>query len=488
MPPQRKQEAKLVCIHPSCSSTPATIVAFARARDARVHIEGRHYKSADPSAVSRHCRNVHDYASGKEVMWKESLPDSYKSKWGEFLADIEFLQNPIGIYGYSLEASNTNIACDIFNPSVHLEQQTSLTWTPAIDENEWLHADNAYRTEISCVVDNFWKNYGSLCESISVDAGGKVVDLCSYTSIHEARMAPNEDRAYVVSLVHFKTKVQSIRSVLIRFRAHYDARSLQLSTEQDVQPITGPVISSFFGLNQCMQKMEGVWGLFRGFIPSLTLQVANLIYILFFLSEDDLRNGTLVRWGGLARFSTSYLQPCCLFLKPSSLTGLLAALMLHIAYNVLFPRKLRIKLLSRMLSIQAPWSTSHLPFSAGRLVVWFLNGTNLIDISANTLILFNVEAFLTAVVLTPVEVKSVRLAIQRNDAGPKLDSSSQEEVIDYEITVEYSGAEEDVIELKVDREPYEGVIDCAKCIVTEEGCPLDQLLLRPDDDPIVNFS
>jgi len=266
--------------------------------------------------------------------------------------------------------------------------------------------------------------------------------------------------------------------------------------------------------------MEGVWGLLRGFIPSLMLQVANLMYIIFFLNEDDLRDGTRTSlqpgvFGSLG-YSRSlgwigsllYVIPVAMVSLPQVILayraistpdklptfnalhsvrvlltpterrcpwilfrtpGLLAALMLHIAYDILFPRTLRIILLSRMLSIQAPWSKSLLPFSVGRLVVWFLNGTNLIDVSVNMLIVFNVEAFLTAVLLTPVEVILVRLAIQRNDAVPELDSSAQEEDIGHEITVEYSGAEEDVIELRVDREPYRGVIDCAKCIVTEEG-------------------
>jgi hypothetical protein len=94
--------------------------------------------------------------------------------------------------------------------------------------------------------------------------------------------------------------------------------------------------------------------------------------------------------------------------------------------------------------------------------------------------------FSTAI-LTPLEVISTRLAIQRNHAAPEFNSVVQEVEGEGEEHAEYSGAEEDVIgcaylgvssemklmhysrRLRSEGDPYLGMIDCAKRIVKEEG-------------------
>ena len=43
---------------------------------------------------------------------------------------------------------------------------------------------------------------------------------------------------------------------LVRFRAHYNPKGLQLDSEGDVQPHTGPVISSFFGMLRRVYRIE----------------------------------------------------------------------------------------------------------------------------------------------------------------------------------------------------------------------------------------
>jgi len=43
---------------------------------------------------------------------------------------------------------------------------------------------------------------------------------------------------------------------LVRFRAHYNPKGLQLDSEGDVQPHTGPVISSFFGMLRRVYSIE----------------------------------------------------------------------------------------------------------------------------------------------------------------------------------------------------------------------------------------
>jgi hypothetical protein len=43
---------------------------------------------------------------------------------------------------------------------------------------------------------------------------------------------------------------------LVRFRAHYNPKGLQLDSEGDVQPHTGPVVSSFFGMLKRVHRIE----------------------------------------------------------------------------------------------------------------------------------------------------------------------------------------------------------------------------------------
>lgn len=101
--------------------------------------------------------------------------------------------------------------------------------------------------------------------------------------------------------------------------------------------------------------------------------------------------------------------------------------------------------------------------------------------------IFLVLALASTVVLTPLEVISVRLAIQRNHAAPEFNSISQEEDGDAEEAMEYAGVDEDVIgyvlkvyrepsssefesiSLRTEREPYIGLVECAKRIIDEEG-------------------
>jgi len=92
-------------------------------------------------------------------------------------------------------------------------------------------------------------------------------------------------------------------------------------------------------------------------------------------------------------------------------------------------------------------------------------------------------AFLSRVVLTPLEVIVVRLSVQRNHGLPEHTPLISQDVNDGEGV---TGAGEDVIwyvhcdfsfsfipldgySLRTGREPYGGLIDCAKKIIDEEG-------------------
>ncbi|KAG9316573.1 mitochondrial carrier [Chiua virens] len=278
-----------------------------------------------------------------------------------------------------------------------------------------------------------------------------------------------------------------LTGALVRFRAHYNPKGLQLDPEGDVQPHTGPVITSFFAMLVRVYKIEGWPGLYKGLMPTLLSTSIVTVFLLLFLSDSNLVHGKYSTPStgvlGMLAYSlfamlislpqtiitdraittphklpyfnaihslrilltpTERRRPWILYLTP----GLLAAQVSHIAYVVLFLRTVRQLLLPELAQPGFPYRE---------------------NVSVVMLAIFFVLALTSTIVLSPLEVISIRLAIQRNHAAPEFNSVSQEEDGDTEQAVEYSGVNEDVIGLRVDREPYTGLIDCATRIIDEEG-------------------
>lgn len=159
---------------------------------------------------------------------------------------------------------------------------------------------------------------------------------------------------------------------------------------------------------------------------------------------------------------TERRRPWILYLTP----GLLAAQVTHIAYIVLGLRSMRQLLLPELANPGIPRKEEISPVKLAIFLVIMLSST---------------------IILTPLEVISIRLSIQRNHAAPEFNSISQEEEGDADEATEYAGVEEDVIgyvilpsflfpdiiirnsSLRTEREPYVSLIDCGKRIIEEEG-------------------
>lgn len=141
---------------------------------------------------------------------------------------------------------------------------------------------------------------------------------------------------------------------------------------------------------------------------------------------------------------TERRRPWILYLTP----GLLAAEVLHIGIVVLGLGPLH-RILLPDLSSQ-----SGIPYR---------------DISPWRLSIYFAVVLITTGILTPLEVIATRLAIQRNHASSEYNSVSQEVEGDAEDVGEFAGAEEDVIGLRSEADPYTSLVDCAKRIVDEEG-------------------
>jgi len=269
--------------------------------------------------------------------------------------------------------------------------------------------------------------------------------------------------------------------------ANYNPRGLRLDAEGNIEPHTGPVVTSFFGMLKRAKRIEGWAGLYKGLMPTL---LSSLVLTVFTVMVLDVNNpstpgrltppntglfGTLayslvamlvslpaaiityrsittpyklpyfrpVRSLRILLTPTERKKPWVLYMTP----GLLTSQVLHIAYVALFLSAVRSFLMPRPGSDDAAVN----PVKFGIYIAIEILGT---------------------IVLCPLEVIATKLAIQRNHAAPEYNSVEQEvedDAMDGEEYTEYSGAEEDVIGLRHEKDPYLGFVDCAKRIADEEG-------------------
>jgi hypothetical protein len=128
-------------------------------------------------------------------------------------------------------------------------------------------------------------------------------------------------------------------------------------------------------------------------------------------------------------------KPWTLYLTP----GLLATTSLHALSVTLVARTMR------------------------RLFLGHSDTLDLEDVSYFRLAIFMIWQSLATAWLCPLEVVATRLSVQPNSEGGL---QAEEEGA---AELEYAGTEEDVIGLRPTTEPYEGMVDCARKIMDEEG-------------------
>ncbi|KAG9316572.1 mitochondrial carrier [Chiua virens] len=260
---------------------------------------------------------------------------------------------------------------------------------------------------------------------------------------------------------------------LARFRAQYNPKGLQLDPEGDVQPHTGPVITSFFAMLVRVHRIEGWPGLYKGLMPTL-LSTSMITVFALLWNDGNPRHGIYhtVSTNGLAYslFTMLFFLPKLITARaittPHKLPYFNAAYSLRILLTPTERRRPWILYLTPgLLATQVPLIACGLFFR----IVWPLLRFPSKKGSIVELAILLVPVLAGTIVVTPLEVIFIRLAIQRNHAAPEFNSVSQEEDGDAEQAVEYSGANEDVIGLRTEREPYTGLIDCATRIIDEEG-------------------
>jgi hypothetical protein len=288
---------------------------------------------------------------------------------------------------------------------------------------------------------------------------------------------------FFITLIAILLVTVPLTGVLVRFRANYNPKSLHLDAEGGAQAHAGPVVNSYFGMMARVYRLEGIAGFYKGFMPTVSSLVLVSIALLLFTNSTPQHGtyrapsismiGTLIyalammvlnlprvvltsraittpqrlSWFGLRHSlrvlltPTEQRKPWIIYLTP----GLMSAQVCHIVYVVIILGVARRLLLPESL-VKVPRD----------------------DFPTFRFALFLIMSFSSTIVLTPLEVISTRLAIQRNHSSAQFNSVSQEENGDSE-GLEYSGDGEDVIGLRSEEDPYHGMLDCAKSIVDEEG-------------------
>jgi len=290
----------------------------------------------------------------------------------------------------------------------------------------------------------------------------------------------------VVSLGISVLIVVPLAGAIVRLRANYNPKGLQLDTEGGVQPHAGPVVTSMFGMIRRVYRIEGWAGLYKGLMPALLCTAVitwmypffgsaltpslsayyspvtevlwrllnNVCFMLISLPIIIIEYRAITTPYRLPYFKPMYslrkLLTAIEFRKPWVLyftPGLLPAQIVHIVYVNLGVRTIRRFLLPELYTPRVP---------------------NVRYMHRGRLAAFLALLICSTAILTPLEIITTRLVIQRNRDSSELNPVVQEEEGDANEANKYTG-EEDVIGFRSESDPYLGLADCAKRIVDEEG-------------------
>ncbi|EIW72509.1 hypothetical protein TREMEDRAFT_70739 [Tremella mesenterica DSM 1558] len=276
---------------------------------------------------------------------------------------------------------------------------------------------------------------------------------------------------------------------LIRLRANYNPRAVGL---EGVENRVGPTLTTLLGTLRRTKRLEGWYGLYKGSIPMVIfttlVSIASVIFVGGSSSQGPRGTYSVPEAGGIRMgiftivltlitlpmtviINRSIITPYKLPLKPQTslrilltpyelskpyalyLTpGLLAATFIHSLCVTLLARTVRVTLLGSPL----PADPTEAPDVVYNNVSWFWWA------------LYFIYQSLATAWLAPLEVISTRLSVQPNQGDLPLNDTEEGATPE---GAQYAGTDEDVIGLRPTTEPYEGLVDCARKVVEEEGWP-----------------
>jgi len=275
---------------------------------------------------------------------------------------------------------------------------------------------------------------------------------------------------------------------LIRLRANYNPRGLQLDDEGGAEPHTGPIVTGFIGMLKRVKRIEGWAGLYKGLMPTFVETLILTIFAVVALEANP-------RYHSRANPPDAGIVGTLAYCVFSILISLPAVIITYRSittpYKLPYFRPLySLRILLTPTERRRPWI---LYLTPGLFLTQFLHAvytmvllrsirrflipvsdepSDTLNISPIKFGIYLLLAILSTAILCPLEVMAAKLAIQRNHAAAEYNSVEQEvedDAVSAEEYVEYSGAEEDVIGLRHEKDPYLGFLDCSKRIVQEEG-------------------
>lgn len=280
---------------------------------------------------------------------------------------------------------------------------------------------------------------------------------------------------------------------VIRLRANYNPKGVGLEEGQENR--VGPTLTTVWGTLQRTKRVEGWMGLWKGAYPALCytflLSLASIIFIGSASTKgpkgaytvpdaSGIKMGlftvvlTLISLPATVIINRCIITPYALPSRPTLANAKLSLRLILTPDEYAKPWTLYIAPgLMASVGIHAVWVTI-----VARGVKWMLVSYDENDMIDNSFlfILFLIFQLAASLFLTPLEVISTRLSIQRNSYSPYAVASQHESGMGAAGAVlpdgvGWAGMEEDVIGLRPEEEPYEGFVDAARKIVEEEGAP-----------------
>ncbi|ORY32275.1 mitochondrial carrier domain-containing protein [Naematelia encephala] len=267
---------------------------------------------------------------------------------------------------------------------------------------------------------------------------------------------------------------------LVRLRANYNPRAVGLEgTENRV----GPTLNTLVQTLKRTKRLEGWYGLYKGSYPMLIFFTLVSIASVIFVGGSSTRGpkGTYstppaggIRMGIFTIILTLISLPMTIIINRAIITP----------YRLPINPRTSLSILLTPLELAAPWKLYLTPgllattathsicvtFLARTVRVGVLGVSDPSDAEASIAawrwIIFLIFQATATIWLTPLEIIGTRLSVQPNTGGLQAIPSEEEGLPE---GVEYAGTNEDVIGLRPTTDPYEGMLDCARKLVDEEG-------------------
>ncbi|KAL7414511.1 hypothetical protein BDY24DRAFT_385458 [Mrakia frigida] len=284
--------------------------------------------------------------------------------------------------------------------------------------------------------------------------------------------------------------VMPITGSIVRLRANYLPMGVSL---EDVESEggdkrVGPVVRRVSGMIMRVKRLEGLSGLYKGISPFLALNLLISIASIAFIGGSSkvtpkgtyqVPNASSLSMSLFGLVMTLVTLPCTILINRTIVTP--HALPWH-------PVK-AVKIILTPFERANPWVIYKAPglLAATALHIFWVSFVSkgfknlvvpelgdglfeppevegeepqLVKIRMGRLAIFLLFQALSTFVLCPLEVLAVRLSIQRQNGG--------QTPVD-QVPSEYAAKDEDVIGLRGEEEPYEGLVDAIKTILNEEG-------------------